>query len=162
MQVNHKVLWNKLLDFDLDNPSSSYTFSDRLCKENNWTMEFTIQATLEYKKFIFLINISEKPQTPSIIIDEVWHLHLLYTESYWNDLCGGLLGKKIHHKPTKGNEEHEQFFNQFQETLALYKIVFEMDPPKNVWENSLSDSSHFTTKLKKGKVWFNAKINSLK
>ena len=34
-------LWNKILQFDFDNPPSEYSFSTRLANENYWTKDFT-------------------------------------------------------------------------------------------------------------------------
>ena len=47
-------LWNSILQFDFDNPPSEYGFSIRLANENYWTKNFTEQAILEYKKFMYL------------------------------------------------------------------------------------------------------------
>ncbi|MEZ4985367.1 MAG: hypothetical protein R2795_10080 [Saprospiraceae bacterium] len=50
----NQELWDKILAFDFDNPPSEYGFSTRLANENFWTREFTDQAILEYKKFMYL------------------------------------------------------------------------------------------------------------
>ena len=38
------VLWNKIRNFEIDDPTSSFTFTDRLARENNWTIEYAIKA----------------------------------------------------------------------------------------------------------------------
>ncbi len=100
MTEAQEILWKKIKEFEIDEPSSALTFTERLARENGWTIEFTLRAIEEYKKFMFLICIAEHPLTPSDQIDQVWHLHLLYTQSYWNDFCKNTLNKTIHHGPT--------------------------------------------------------------
>lgn len=52
-------LWNKIQDFDFDSPISEYGFSTRLASENYWTCNFTEEAILEYKKFMYLAATSD-------------------------------------------------------------------------------------------------------
>jgi hypothetical protein len=68
--MNQK-LWNQIQAFDFDQPQADYSFSIRLADENFWTEEFTQQATLEYKKFMYLAVISDQMVSPSEIIDKV-------------------------------------------------------------------------------------------
>ena len=133
MSVTEQELWDKILDFEIDDPESSFMFSDRLSRENDWSTEFALRAILEYKRFMFLVCISNQPQTPSDQVDQVWHLHLLYTQSYWIDFCKHILGKDIHHGPTKGSEEKGHFKNLYQDTLNLYQLKFDEAPPKDIW-----------------------------
>src|SRR5688500_9612222 len=102
---NHEHLWNKILHFQLDDPTASVKFSDRLAAEKAWTPEFTSRAIPEYKKFIFLCCISPSGASPSQVVDEVWHLHLTYTQNYWKDFCADTLGKEIHHHPSRGGTD---------------------------------------------------------
>jgi hypothetical protein len=134
MHMTTTITWEKVREFELDDPESALTFTQRLARENGWTLEFSIRAVHEYKKFIYLNCISSHPLTPSDEVDQVWHLHLLYTESYWIDLCQNLLQKTIHHGPTKGGKQETEKFNTYYEkTLLLYKSTFGMDPPADVW-----------------------------
>lgn len=120
-------LWTKVLDFDLDFPHSAYGFSTRLAHENYWTITFTQKAILEYKKFMFLAATSNQMVSPSVIVDTVWHQHLIFTESY-ADLCK-LLGKKIEHIPSTHNHaEAEQFKNAAARTKELYAEAFGVMP----------------------------------
>jgi hypothetical protein len=97
-----------------------------------WTTEFAERAILEYKRFIYLAAISAEELTPSIEIDQVWHLHLLYTRSY-RELCS-LSGTFIHHGPTKGGgAERSRFHGQYRNTLKFYEQVFGVKPPNDIW-----------------------------
>ena len=127
-------LWLKIRDFELDDTDSEYAFSDRLAHENRWPLEYALHAIEEYKKFIFLICISTHPLTPSDQVDQVWHLHLLYTRSYWIDLCKNTLRKEIHHGPTKGgSSEKKKFTDYYTQTKKLYQKIFGHVPPETIW-----------------------------
>ncbi|MFC6267839.1 glycine-rich domain-containing protein [Frigoriflavimonas asaccharolytica] len=137
MNETQKILWNKIKNFELDEVDSSLSFTDRLARENGWSVEFSVRAVLEYKKFIFLLMIADHPLTPSDQVDQVWHLHLLYTQSYWEDFCEHTLGKKIHHGPTKGgNKEIDKFTNWYEKTKQLYISVFKYAPSADIWPSS--------------------------
>ncbi|MDP2161393.1 MAG: hypothetical protein Q8K02_12990, partial [Flavobacterium sp.] len=88
-------LWNEIKRFELDDPEISLSFTDRLARENGWSIDYSIRAIVEYKKFMFLMTIADHPLTPSDQVDQVWHLHLLYTQSYWEDFCEKIIKRKI-------------------------------------------------------------------
>lgn len=126
-------LWIEVESFSLDSPEANYPFSSRLSFENSWTKHFTQQAILEYKKFMFLAAVTDKMISPSKIVDTVWHLHLIYTQSY-SDFCL-LLGKKINHIP--GNQskgEFQKFRDAQQFTQKQYENHFG-EQPKEYWKN---------------------------
>jgi hypothetical protein len=52
----------------------------------------------EYKKFIYLGAVSDFVVTPSKIIDQVWHEHLLFTKAY-RDFCSDVPGFSFDHNP---------------------------------------------------------------
>lgn len=134
MTPDKEVLWQKILDFQIDDPDAAFSFTDRLARENDWPLEFALRCVQEYKRFIFLACISDQPCTPSDEVDQVWHLHLLYTRSYWNELCRDTLGKEIHHGPTKGGQaEKTKYINLYEETKKLYEGTFESAPPEDIW-----------------------------
>lgn len=127
----NQELWNKILAFDFDNPPSEYEFSTRLANEKFWTNEFADQAILEYKKFMYLATTSEFMVSPSEIIDNVWHQHLIFTQSY-QDFCN-ILGKQIQHIPSTHNREEFEKFKQAKErTIKFYERDFGKQP-KNIW-----------------------------
>lgn len=51
-------LWNDIKRFELDDPEISSSFTDRLARENGWTMDYSIRAIVEYKKFMFLLTLN--------------------------------------------------------------------------------------------------------
>ena len=129
--------WNEIKNFELDEPEISFSFTDRLARENGWTIEYSIRVILEYKKFIFLLTITTYPLTPSDQVDQVWHLHLVYTQSYWEDFCENILKRKIHHGPTKGGEtEKDKYTNWYEKTKELYLRTFKTEFPVDIWPTS--------------------------
>jgi hypothetical protein len=130
----HVLLWNKIKNFKFEQPGTIVTYAHKLAKQNNWTPYFTEKVIEEYKKFIFLCCISPSGASPSQTVDEAWHLHLTYTRSYWQHLCKNILGKELHHYPSKGGPEeklrHEKWY---KETLLLYEEVFAVAPDPNIW-----------------------------
>ncbi len=159
MTAEEKQLWQKIKNFELDDPESSFCFSERLARENDWSILYSLRAIIEYKRFLFLICISENSQTPSDQVDQVWHLHLLYTQSYWVNFCGDLVKKEIHHGPTKGKEQRALFKDLYSETLKLYERKFEKKPPSDIWpdvETRISEI-HFT-RVNRHKTWLLPKI----
>lgn len=132
--LGNSALWSRLEALELDDPRAAFRFTDRLARENGWTRDLARRATEEYKKFVYLAAVSPTPVTPSDIVDQVWHLHLTLTRSYWNDLCGAVLGKALHHEPTMGGAtEDARYGRQYDETLALYRAEFGCDAPTAFW-----------------------------
>lgn len=133
-QMKNPELWNKISDFQIDDSSSSFTLTQRLARENGWSIDYATRVVGEYKKFLYLAMISKTSVTPSDEVDQAWHLHMLYTESYWDELCGKVLGKEIGHGPTKGgNSERVKYNDQYNRTLALYSSEFGFDAPIDIW-----------------------------
>ena len=111
MTPSEQILWQRIKRFEIDDPSSEFTFTNRLARENGWSLGYAIRAVYEYKKFIFLVCTTAHPLTPSDAVDQVWHLHLLYTDSYWIDWCQRTLEQEIKHGPTKGGKAEKEKFH---------------------------------------------------
>ena len=78
--------------------------------------------------------------TPSIEVDQVWHLHLIYTRQYWNDFAKHMPFEP-HHGPTKGgSQESEKFTEWYSKTLESYKNVFGMNPPADSCQKHFCNS----------------------
>lgn len=134
IETNETILWTRILNFPLDDPSHTLRFSHRLARENNWDIHYAASVTTAYRKFLFLCAVAHFPVTPSDAVDQAWHLHMTYTESYWTDLCRDILGKPLHHNPTKGGlAEGLKFYNQYEATLQLYQEKVNEEPPANIW-----------------------------
>lgn len=127
-------LWDRISDYSFDEEGVALPFSARLARDMCWSESFTAGAIQEYRCFAYLCCISETPLTPSEEVDEVWHLHLVYTRAYWEDFCPNVLGKTLHHGPTKGGgDERTKFRSAYENTLWLYEQEFEIGPPHIYW-----------------------------
>ena len=136
MNKTEAELYSKLRNFKLDELSSPYPMSVKLAWEYHWSEIYTLRAMNEYKKYVFLAAIAEGMVSPSSTIDCVWHYHLLYTQSYWVELCDKILGKSLHHYP--GDEGAGQ---RYEYTLNLYQKYFG-SPPTDIWDIPPFHSSH--------------------
>jgi hypothetical protein len=129
-------LYAKICDFQLDDPNSPYPISAKLAWEYHWSEIYTLRAIHEYKKFIFLATIAEGMVSPSSAIDCVWHYHLLYTYSYWEEFCGKVLSKPLHHYPGDSGSS-----DRYEYTLELYQSYFG-HPPADIWDSPPLHSNH--------------------
>ncbi|GAB3635293.1 hypothetical protein GCM10027422_08830 [Hymenobacter arcticus] len=126
-------LWARLVALDLDGPAT-LSFSHRLARDNGWPLAFARRVVLEYKKFVYLAATCGHPVTPSDEVDQAWHLHLVYTRSYWDELCGQVLGFALHHGPTKGGAaEGHKFRDWYAATKQAYQAAFGEVPPVDIW-----------------------------
>ena len=143
----------------MDDPVSEFSFTERLARENAWSLEFSSRAVLEYKRFMFLICTTKHPLTPSDQVDQVWHLHLLYTESYWIDFCQCTVGKNIQHGPTKGgSQEVAKYRDWYEETKKVYATKFGQSPPPDIWPpGSVRFSEINFTRVNRHRNWVLAK-----
>ena len=123
-----------ILEFQIDDPSANFNFSSRLAQENGWTEEFSKRVVNEYRRFLVLCAEAGHKVTPSDAVDQAWHLHLCYTENYWDELCGKILKFPLHHGPTKGGaKERSKFSDWYSKTLDSYRETFKEKPPKDIW-----------------------------
>ena len=129
-------LWKKLADFQVDGPDAEYRFATRLAGENGWTPEFTARVLDEYRRFLFLAMRAGHPVAPSDPVDQAWHLHLLYTESYWGELCPNVLGQPFHHGPSKGGRTEDAKFTDWHAAAPLDSydlLVCGRRPSADIW-----------------------------
>jgi hypothetical protein len=133
----HAELYQRIQAFSLDAADAHLPFSKRLARDNGWTIEYASSVIYEYKKFIFLAVVADHPVTPSDQVDQVWHLHLLYTHSYWDEFCLKVLQMPLHHGPTQGgSRERCKFDDWYNKTLASYEQFFQQSPPVDIWPPS--------------------------
>jgi hypothetical protein len=119
--------------FDIDGRPADLTFAARLARENRWDQNFADQVVVQYKRFIFLVATQPTKMTPSDQVEQAWHLHLTYTDSYWNRMCGQTIGRPIHHNPmADGESEEAKHREQYTKTLESYRSVFDWWSP-DLW-----------------------------
>ncbi|MCU0864619.1 MAG: hypothetical protein MUC36_12545 [Planctomycetes bacterium] len=127
------VLLARLSAFSIDAPGAAFSFRARLAHENGWTDAFAGRVIAEYFRFVWLAVRAGHPVTPPPAVDEAWHLHLCYTRSYWDELCAEVLGRPLHHGPTRGGAaEAAKYHDWYARTLASYRQHFG-EPPADIW-----------------------------
>lgn len=105
---------------------------DRTQKRMGWSDDQTAQIFAEYLRYLNIAQANPKVMVvPSVLIDEIWHDHILHTKQYFSD-CIAMFGNYMHHLPEKdplaGGVKPD-----IQETLALYTKMFNETPPIQVW-----------------------------
>jgi len=145
-------LWNRICDFTLEDPAASFSFTQRLARDNHWSLPFATRVVEEYKRFMFLAVVCDHVVSPSDAVDQVWHLHLVYTRSYWDEFCGEVLQHPIHHGPTRGGKtETTKFVDLYDKTKRSYFDKFGVEPPVEIWPSSeirfdRSDRKHWISR----------------
>ena len=138
-------LWESLAGFRIGGESATWeqpgprgglSFSMRLARENRWSLDHARTCIDEYRRFLYLAARSGHSVTPSDAVDQVWHQHLVYTENYWNELCGDVLPSPLHHGPTQGgSRQRVHFQDQYDQTLQSYERFFG-NPPELIWPST--------------------------
>ncbi|HRF59997.1 MAG TPA: hypothetical protein PLH94_08800 [Fimbriimonadaceae bacterium] len=137
MDARQAELWDRIRRFEIDAGPVGLTFTRRLARENRWSVKYAEGVVAEYRRFVFLAMEAGHPVTPSDQVDQAWHLHLTYTQSYWSRLCGEVLPRPLHHNPTEGGRaEDEKFEDWYERTRASYARLFGAEPPADIWPSS--------------------------
>lgn len=127
-------LWAQIAAFVIDDdPTAPVDFLARLCREQRYTPVFGARVVDEYRRFIYLAMIADHVVSPSKAVDHAWHLHLLYTRSYWDRLCAGVLGRPLHHTPSKGGADDVVYRDFYRRTKTTYERTFAAPPPRDIW-----------------------------
>src|SRR5688572_31481175 len=116
-----RELWGRIEAFNIDCGAAQLTFTKRLARENGWSLAYADRVVHEYKRFVFLCMTAGHKCTPSDQVDQAWHLHMVYTESYWTRMCGHVLRRPLHHGPTRGGEsEDDKYVDWYDRTKESY------------------------------------------
>ncbi|NOS89793.1 MAG: TIGR04222 domain-containing membrane protein [Methylococcaceae bacterium] len=161
MNLQQQALYQRLQAYSLDAPEACFSFSQRLARENGWSLAYTHGVIDEYKKFAFLAMVAGHTVSPSAAVDQAWHLHLTYTRSYWNEFCQGILGKPLHHEPSRGGHAEQRRYRQlYQQTLASYERIFAEPPPAEFWpspEQRFDKAAHYV-RVNRQHLWLLPKL----
>ena len=137
MYAHDRALLDRILAFDIDGRAASLSFERRLARESGWNVAFARRVVAEYRRFLYLAMTAGHAVTPSDEVDQAWHLHMVYTESYWTRLCGSVLPRPLHHNPTaSGKAEDAKFVDWYQRTIETYRAAFGEEPPADIWPAS--------------------------
>ena len=147
MNEQQADLYRRIEEFPLDQPGAAFPFAARLARENGWSRDYANCVVGEYKRFALLAVAAGHSVTPSDQVDQAWHLHLTFTQSYWTRFCPEVLGKPLHHNPTQGGAAEQTKFNDwYNRTLESYEHFFGHAPPVDIWPDAAtrfgSDINH--------------------
>jgi hypothetical protein len=136
--TKHQDLHSQLMALSFDD-----SFLPRLLRETGWTTEQCDRTLQEYRRFLFLHRTANHTVIPSQMVDKVWHLHLLYTRSYWEDLCDNILKTALHHQPGSATGDQRHFFRgNYEATLQSYETTFHHAPPADIWPEPALQFAH--------------------
>ncbi len=127
------ALWKRIAAHQFDAPTGSAPFSVKLAQAEGWSKAFTNRVIEEYRRFVYLTQVSDAQVTPSEAVDRAWHMHLTFTRDYWDVFCAEVLGKPLHHEPCAGAEDMPRYRAQYEQTKALYLREFGGPAPADVW-----------------------------
>lgn len=102
----------------------SANFVNILALEQRISIDEACKWIAEYKKFLFLIYATEGRviMSPSEAVDQVWRLHMQFTETYLNDMQ--MLRPVLYCPPKRNSGENDQSEHLYVETLNVYTKYF--------------------------------------
>ena len=117
--------------------AATRAFANKLGRKLGWTPRFARRAIEEYRKFLYLGVVADFRVTPSKIIDQVWHEHLLFTRAY-GEFCQEVLGQPFEHFPelVATEEQTSVFQEQYDRTIDLYEREFNVAAPDDIWSTT--------------------------
>ncbi len=133
-------LLDKVVEFFGGKDASTKAFASKIARKLNWTNDFALYAVLEYKKFVYLGVVSDFAVTPSRIIDQVWHEHILFSSAY-RTFCKEVIKNDFDHSPELiPMEEQTGIYDaQYNDTINLYTTEFGVEPPEIIWGSTKFD-----------------------
>ena len=136
MNLEPSGLAERLEACELDDAGAADPLSQRLARENDWSLDFTLRVLSEYKRFLLLAVTADHVVTPSEQVDQAWQQHLLYTARY-RRFCRNVLGRRFDHNPSSGGaEERARYIAAYELTLASYERSFGEPVPSDIWPSS--------------------------
>jgi hypothetical protein len=114
--------------------ASTRAFASKLSRKLGWKPPFALRAIGEYKKFVFLGTSSDISVTPSKVIDQVWHEHILFSRGY-REFCANVLTRDFDHSPelVPADDQNDVFASQYLQTLDAYRVESNAEPPADIW-----------------------------
>jgi uncharacterized protein (TIGR04222 family) len=156
MKPSRAERYQRIQSFAFDPPDAQFTFAQKLAKESEWTAEFTQRVIEEYKRFAFLAVVAGHRVAPSYAVDQAWHLHLTFTQSYWEEFCPKVLGRPLHHYPAQGGAtEQAELQEWYCQTLDSYVRILGETPPADIWPPPAehAQSTNRVVRINKAEYW---------
>lgn len=106
-----------------------------LVDREGWTPTVAAMGIQQYRRFLQLYASIGVAQ-PSLLVDTVWHWHLLHTRQYSAD-GQHMFGHYLHHNPLSFDKSHEagrqRLETSYANVLSAYEEVFCESPPEPWW-----------------------------
>ncbi len=126
--------WQRVLAYQLGNPEAEprFSFLHKVMRETGWSQRNSEQVILEFRKFLFIRIVTDAnvPIVPCLMVDEVWHIAILYNFNY-EAMSMDLLGRMFYHRPVAKLRDTEAVPELFAATLELYRKYF--GEPPSLW-----------------------------
>ncbi|TKW68167.1 MAG: hypothetical protein DI616_03430 [Paracoccus denitrificans] len=90
---------------------------------------YTARLLTEYRRFLYLVAISDQVLAPSRPIDQVWHLHLADTLA-WREYSQRMFGRELRHIKGRPKPADDAAYAQ---TLEMIEIEFDFEPSQPFW-----------------------------
>jgi hypothetical protein len=161
--MTKKQLWTRLRNYHFDHLVETHlwdhiraqfggpdaftkAFASKISRKLGWSQKFALKAIWEYKKFVYLGVVSDFSVTPPMVIDKVWHEHLLFSRGY-REFCTEVIDYNFDHNPEllPADGQTATFNAQYEDTLELYKKEFAGDPPEEIWGKPKFDKALVTS-----------------
>jgi hypothetical protein len=128
------TLFDKVFGLDLE------PVKFKLVKESGWSLEQADEVGNAYKGFLYLAASNpDQRLTPTKLVDEMWHTHILDTEKYAKD-SQDIFGRFMHHWPYSGlmgDEDAARQRSYGEETSRLVRQTFGALADRPNWVNVL-------------------------
>lgn len=119
--------------FPIGRPQGQASFVARLAAENCWTQAYAQRVLREYRRFLILNTRDIGAVRPSDAVEQAWRLHMLHPRSYFDDLCDGILGRRLDYVPNDGDDDRERVVREYRDGLDEYRRAFGYAAPADIW-----------------------------
>ena len=131
--MGNAALWGRLSAFEFDDIGATAPYSTKLAVAEQWTDAFTAQVIEEYRKFLYLIQVTDAPLVPPLAVLRAWQMHLTFSRNYWDRLCADVLGRPLHYDPIQNNDDLLGYRIRYEDARRLYEREFGTPPPGEIW-----------------------------
>ena len=137
--LSNPNLWSRLHAFEFDDIGASAPFSTKLGVAENWSDEFTWAVITEYRRYLYLTQVSETPLVPPLAILRAWQMHLTFSRNYWNELCAKVFDQPLHYDPIQNESDLLGYRIRYEDARRLYTEEFGEAPPDSIWRAKPDD-----------------------
>jgi hypothetical protein len=100
---------------------------------------------VEYKKFILMLLVTKVPIVPSFQVEQVWRLHMNYSENYLRFMLKNRINKSFAFPPNLSNNQQNILDSQYDTTVDFYSALFGGSIPFDLWQFKQQRFSEKTT-----------------